>query len=72
VVFKYATRQEWKPEAKISNKPIYILQNSKAAAIFVELGDIKNKSQIQFIGDDKKLEEWCASFLQGIVAAHQQ
>jgi len=53
-------------------KSLQVLRNNAAPAILIELGDIKNHEQVQWISDDKQLDKLCGAILTGIVHAGRQ
>lgn len=71
-IYKYAARPEWEQKKALADKHVYVLKDNKAAAVLIELGDIKNKKQMEHIQDDNKLDELCSRILTGVVAAQNQ
>jgi len=70
-IFKHASRPEWGQNKTLSEKSLYVLRENATAAVLIEMGDIKNKQQMQYIEDDAKLDELCSSILEGVVDAHK-
>jgi N-acetylmuramoyl-L-alanine amidase len=52
-----------------SRRGLYLLRNSEAPAVLIELGDIKNAEHMQWLLNDAQLDKLCAAILQGIVNA---
>ena len=71
-VFKHASRPEWEQRNGLSEKSAYVLKENTAAAVLIEIGDIKNREQMQHIENDAKLTELCSHILQGVVEAHKK
>jgi len=59
-------------DMRIKQPNLWVLKNNVAPAITLELGDIKNKQQMQLLTDDKKLDEICNAILNGVVVAHKE
>lgn len=53
----------------VANQPLYVCRHNNAPSILMELGDIKNKEQMQRLNDDAKLDEICGAILKGVVEA---
>ena len=71
-IFKHASRPEWEQKNAFSEKNLFVLRNNTSAAVLIEIGDIKNKEQMQHIEDDVKLDELCNRILEGVVDAHKK
>lgn len=71
-VYKNTLRPEWEQGGAPLEKSAYVLAKTTSAAMLIELGDIKNKEQMQHIQDDTKLDELCSRILEGIVEAHKR
>jgi N-acetylmuramoyl-L-alanine amidase len=71
-IYKRASRPEWKQKTAVSETNPYVLRENNAAAALIEIGDIKNKEQMQYINDDAKLDELCTRILEGVVEAHRK
>jgi N-acetylmuramoyl-L-alanine amidase len=71
-IYGRASRPEWQQKSALSEKHAYVLRKNTAAAALIEIGDIKNKGQMQHIEDDAKLEELCRRILEGVVEAHRK
>ena len=67
-----ASRPEWKQTAALSEKNAYVLRENASAAVLIEVGNIRNKEQMQHIEDDAKLTELCSRILEGVVEAHKK
>ena len=70
-VFKRASRPEWEQTTAPSEMSAYVLRENASAAVIIEIGDIKNKEQMQHIQDDAKLDELCGRILEGVVEAQK-
>ena len=71
-LFKHASRPEWEQRNAFSEKNLLVLRKNTSAAVLIEIGDIKNKEQMQHIKDDVKLDELCNRILEGVVEAHMK
>jgi N-acetylmuramoyl-L-alanine amidase len=71
-IHKRASRPEWEQKNALSEKNPYVLRENASAAAMIEIGDIKNKEQMQHIEDDAKLDELCSRILEGVVEAHSE
>jgi N-acetylmuramoyl-L-alanine amidase len=70
-IFRSASRPEWERKPAPSEKNAYVLRENAAPAALIEIGNIKNKDQMQHIEDDAKLSELCSHILEGVVEAHK-
>lgn len=67
-------RNQITPDSKgqvSTRESIYVCRHNSAPGILVELGDIKNKAQMEMLTDDSKLDRLCSAILQGVVATHK-
>lgn len=71
-VYKQAAQPDWKQTNGPSEKSAYVLRENTTAAVLIELGDIKNRGQMQYIQSDAKLDELCSRILEGVVEAHNK
>ena len=71
-IYKRASRPEWENITALSEMNPYVLRENASAAALIEMGDIKNKGQMQHIEDDTKLDELCSRILEGVVEAHKK
>jgi N-acetylmuramoyl-L-alanine amidase len=69
-ILKHASRPEWEQTNALAERNPKILGGSTSAAALIEIGDIKNKNQMQHITDETKLDELCSHILEGVVEAH--
>ena len=52
-----------------TTKPLQVLRNNQAPAIALQLGNLRNKSQMDKINDEKQLDDICRAILKGVVEA---
>lgn len=71
-IYKHAARPEWEQKKAFAEKGPLVLRATATAAAILELGDIKNYNQMQYIQDDAKLTDLCSHILQGVVEAHSK
>ncbi len=71
-ILKRASRPEWEQKKNFSEKNLYVLRENISSAALIEIGDIKNKEQMQHILDNAKLDELCNRILEGVVEAHKE
>jgi N-acetylmuramoyl-L-alanine amidase len=71
-IYKHTSRPEWEQKNAFSEKSIFVLYENTAAAALIEIGNIKNKEQMQHIEDDTKLNALCSQILEGVVEANKK
>lgn len=71
-IYKHAARPEWEQKNAFTEKSPLVLRSTASPAAILELGDIKNKKQMQYLQDDTKLTELCSHILEGVVEAHKK
>lgn len=71
-ILKHASRPEWEQKKNFSEKNLYVLRENISSAALIEIGDIKNKEQMQHILDNVKLDDLCNRILEGVVEAHKE
>lgn len=71
-IYKSAARPEWEQKDQLSEKGAHVLKENPAAAVLIEIGNIRNRQQMQYLANDAQLTELCSHILEGVVAAHQQ
>ena len=71
-VYNRISRPEWEQRNAFSEKNLFVLLKNSSAALLLEIGDIKNKEQMQQIEDEVKLDELCIRILEGVVEAHKK
>ena len=70
-IYRTASRQEWEQKNVHTENP-YVLRANTSAAALIEIGDIKNREQMQYIEDDTKLNELCRRILEGVIDANKK
>jgi N-acetylmuramoyl-L-alanine amidase len=70
-VYRNILRPGWEQGYAPAEKSLFVLRDNKAPAILIELGDIKNKTQMAQLNDNTKLDELCDAILKGVVEAHK-
>jgi N-acetylmuramoyl-L-alanine amidase len=53
-----------------THERIYVCTHNNAPSVLMELGDIKNKEQMDRLTNDDKLTELCNAILKGVVESH--
>lgn len=70
-ILKNASRPEWLQNNTFSERNSYAVLSNTAASALIEIGSINNQEQMQYIEDDKKLDELCSHILEGVLEAHR-
>ena len=70
-ILKTTSHPEWTQKNALSEKNPYVLRESAAASILMEIGNIHNGEQLQHLKDGTKLDELCSHILEGVVDAHR-
>lgn len=71
-IYHNILRPGWEQGTTATEKSLYVLRDNTAPAILIELGDIKNKTQMAQLNDNTKLDELCDAILKGVVEAHKR
>lgn len=71
-VYTHVALPEWEQSHALSEKSLYVLKKNASPAMLIEIGDIKNKTQMQHLEDDTKLDDLCGGILAGVVEAHMK
>jgi N-acetylmuramoyl-L-alanine amidase len=70
-ILKVASRPEWTQKNEFSEQGLYGLLSNLAPSALIAIGNINNQEQMQYIEDDKKLDELCSNILEGVLDAHR-
>jgi len=70
-IYQYLTPPEGSQRNTPTEKGLYVLRNNSAPGVLIEMGDIKNKEQMERITNQAKLDELCGAILTGVVKSHQ-
>lgn len=70
-VLQTTSRPDWIQTNAFSEKNPYVLRESSAASILMEVGNIHSPEQMQHLEDEAKLDALCSRILEGIVEAHR-
>jgi N-acetylmuramoyl-L-alanine amidase len=70
-LYRHASRPEWEQGAMPADRNPYVLSHSLAAAVVIEMGNIRNAAQMQRLNDEDALDDFCSHILEAAVAAHQ-
>ena len=71
-IYQHLATTEWTQRKAPSEKSLYVLRSNNAPSVLIEIGDIKNKEQMDHITDNTKLDVLCNAILEGVVESHKE
>lgn len=70
-VYKHIAEPGWEQKGKVTDNSAYVLRKNSVPSVLIELGDIKNKEQMDLLTDNAKLDKVCRAILEGVIEANK-